>query len=126
MPIQMQEDGDRPVQTIQVTGTLVRADYGEFVPEFEQRVRERGKLLILFDITGLKGWEMGAMWDELKFDYKHFSDIERVAVLGDKKWEHWMTAFCAPFTKAVMRYFDCSELETAKAWLSLESSNVAP
>ncbi len=36
---------------------------------------------------------------------KQSSDIERVAVVGDKKWEKEMVVACQPFTKAKIRYF---------------------
>jgi phosphoketolase len=44
----------------------------------------------LFELTGFHGWEAGALWDEIKLDIRHFADIERLAVVGDKKWEHGM------------------------------------
>ena len=40
---------------------------------------------VLFDMTDFEGWESGAMWEEIKFDLRHFADIERLAVVGDTK-----------------------------------------
>ncbi len=48
---------------------------------------------------------------------KHFKDIERIAMVGDKKWEQWMAAFCRPFTSAKIRYFDQSEADSAHQWI---------
>ena len=39
-------------------------------------------------MTGFQGWDAGAAWEDLKFDLKHFGDIERLAMVGDKKWQH--------------------------------------
>ena len=72
---------------VHVTGKLVKADYEQFVPEFERLVRLRGKLRVLFDMTGLHGWTAGAFWEDTKFATHHFSDIERLAVVGEKKWQ---------------------------------------
>jgi hypothetical protein len=55
------------------------------------------------------GWDAGALWEDAKFDLKHFADIERLAFVGEKKWEKGMAQFCRPFTKATIRYFDRSE-----------------
>ncbi len=64
------------------------------------------------------GWTAGALWQDIKFDLKHFRDIERLALIGEKAWEHGMTAFCKPFTTATVRYFDrSSEVEQAEAWI---------
>ena len=37
-------------------------------------------------MTGLHGWDAGALWEDIKFDIKHFADIERLAMVGEKKW----------------------------------------
>ena len=63
------------------------------------------------------GWEGAAMWDDIKFDMKHFSDIDRLALVGDKKWEKGMSVFCGPFTTAKVRYFDNTAIAEARAWV---------
>ncbi len=88
MPIQLNEENGGKFLVVHVTGTLVKADYGPFVSEFERLLRLHGKLRVLFDMTGLHGWDAGAAWEDLKFDLKHFADIERLAMVGDKKWQH--------------------------------------
>jgi hypothetical protein len=87
------------------------------VSEFERLHRLHGKLDVLFDMTGLQGWDAGAAWEDLKFDIKHFSDIERLAMIGDKKWEQGMAAFFKPFTRATTRYFDEDDAVAARRWL---------
>lgn len=84
----------------------LKAGYEHFVPEFERLVRQHGKLRVLFEMTGFHGWEIGALWEDIKFDIKHFADIERLATVGEKKWQRGMATFCKPFTKATIRYFD--------------------
>jgi hypothetical protein len=61
------------------------------------------------------------MWEDLKFDLKHWKDIERLAIVGDKKWEKGMAAFCKPFTKAQIRYFDAAQVAEAREWLESEA-----
>jgi hypothetical protein len=48
---------------------------------------------------------------------KHFGDIERLAMVGETKWQHGMATFCKPFTKATIRYFDHAEAGAARKWL---------
>ncbi|MCK4846227.1 MAG: STAS/SEC14 domain-containing protein, partial [Deltaproteobacteria bacterium] len=48
---------------------------------------------------------------------KHHGDLERMALVGEKKWEKWMASFTKPFTKAEVRYFDASEVDQAWEWL---------
>jgi hypothetical protein len=67
-------------------------------------------------MAGFHGWTTGALWEDIKFDVKHFSDIERVAMVGEKKWQKGMSEFCRPFTTAKIRYFDHSEANAAREW----------
>ena len=67
MPIQLNEENGGKILVVHVSGKLVKADYEHFVPEFERLVRQHGKLRVLFDMTGLHGWEAGAAWEDIKF-----------------------------------------------------------
>ena len=87
MAIQLNEENGGKILAVHVSGKLAKADYGHFVPEFERLVRQHGKLSVLFDMTGFHGWEAGALWEDIKFDVKHFADIERLAMVGEKKWQ---------------------------------------
>jgi hypothetical protein len=44
--------------------------------------------------------------------------VERIALVGDKKWEGWMAKVCEPFTAATVKYFGAGELDSAWAWAS--------
>jgi hypothetical protein len=69
-------------------------------------------------MTDFHGWEGSALRDDINFDIEHFSDIERLAVVGDKKWEKVMSVFCKPFTTAMIRYFDCAGTAKTREWLA--------
>jgi hypothetical protein len=101
---------------VRVSGKLSHDDYQQFVPTFERLVQQHGKIRVLFEMTDFHGWEAAALWDDIKFDLKHFSDIERLAMVGEKTWEKGMSVFCRPFTSATIRFFD--DVEQARAWLS--------
>jgi len=118
MPIEFEDEDEGTLLAIQVRGKLTHADYAYFAPEFERLVELNGKLCVLFDLKGFQGWESGALWEGIKFDVKHFADIERIAIIGETKWEHGMATFCKPFTKAKVRYFDRTQTATARLWLT--------
>jgi SpoIIAA-like len=117
MPIHLNEENDGRNLVVHVSGKLTTPDYEIFVPEFERLVRQHGKLRVLFDMVGFLGWEAGALWEEIKFDVKHFADIERIAAVGDRKWQHGLTTFFKPFTAATTRYFDQADAAEARKWL---------
>jgi hypothetical protein len=118
MPIHINEPGAGNFLDVHVSGILSQADYKQFVPEFERLVRQHGKLHVLFDMTGFHGLEAAAVWEEIKFDAKHLAGIERLAMVGDKQWQHVMVMICTPFTKATTRYFDHTDIAGARKWLA--------
>jgi len=118
MTIQLNEDNGGKILEVYVSGKLAKEDYERFVPEFERLLLQYGKLRVLFDMTAFHGWEARALWEDIKFDSKHFADIERLAMVGETKWQHAMATFCKPFTMAKIRYFDHADGEEARKWLS--------
>jgi hypothetical protein len=108
---------DGKVIEVTVSGKLTKDSYETFVPTTEEAIRKHGKIRILFIMHDFHGWDLGAMWEDFKFDLKHFSHIERLAIVGETKWEKGMSLFCRPFTTASIKYFDQADLEQAREWV---------
>lgn len=122
MSVRMEEAKGGQVLEAHLEGTLVTDDYARFVPEFERLLEQHGKLRVLVVMHDFHGWKIGALWEDIKFDVKHFRDIERIAIVGEKKWQQWMSAFCRPFTTAKVRYFDFDQVEAARKWIGEEQT----
>ncbi len=116
MAIEISEPEAGIVQ-VKVTGKLSEEDYNRFVPELERLIKQHGKISVLFQMHDFHGWQAGALWEDLKFDLKHFADIDRLAMVGEKKWQKGMSNFCRPFTTAKIRYFDNAAADAALTWL---------
>src|SRR4029079_16700361 len=84
MAITLTENNGGKVLEVQVNGKLTHVDYQQFAPRFEAMLKLHGKLSVLFEMVDFHGWEAAALWDDIKFDVKHFSDIKRLAMVGDK------------------------------------------
>ncbi|TWT30376.1 hypothetical protein KOR34_49350 [Posidoniimonas corsicana] len=117
MSLELIESATGNLVEIQASGKLNKEAYEIFVPEIEQRIKEHGKIRVLFIMNDFHGWDAGAMWEDFKFDLKHFKDIERLAIVGETKWEKGMSVFCRPFTTASIKYFDHAEVDAARAWI---------
>ena len=117
MPLNFQEFADGKILVVRASGKVSKADYEDFVPETERLIKQFGKIRVLFEMQDFHGWDMGGVWEDMKFDLKHFNDIERLAVVGEKAWEQGMTLFCRPFTTATIQYFDRSRIEEALIWI---------
>lgn len=106
------------VMTVHVTGKLEKSDYETFMPVAEEMIAQHGKIRILFIMHDFHGWTTSAAWQDLKFAWKHFRDIEKLGIVGETKWEKGMAFFCKPFTLAKTRYFDIKDLDQAREWIA--------
>lgn len=100
-----------------LSGKLHDADYQHFVPAVDAAVAAHGKVRLLAQFHDFHGWDMHALWDDIKFSTTHCTKIDRIALVGEKSWEKWMAAVCKPFTMAKVQSFDASEIDKAWAWL---------
>ncbi|HTQ40402.1 MAG TPA: STAS/SEC14 domain-containing protein [Pirellulales bacterium] len=102
---------------VDLSDKLTKEDYGHFLPAVEAAIQRHGKIRMLVVMRDFHGWTAGALWEDIKFDFRHFRDIERLALVGQNRWEAGMAVFCKPFTTAKIKYFDLTAIEEAKQWI---------
>jgi hypothetical protein len=117
MSVELHAEPGTNILTITLSGKLTTADYASFVPEVERLIEEHGKIRMVWRLKDFHGWTMGAMWEDIKFDWRHFADIQRLALIGDKRWNAGMATFCKPFTRATIRHFDVADAAKATEWI---------
>jgi len=110
------EPANNLIETIAI-GHLDASDYEKLVPMLEDKIRENGKVRWYFGIEGLEGWTPGAAWQDLKLGFQHAHDFERIAVVGEKHWQEWLTKLMKPFVSAEVRYFDKKDQAYAQEWI---------
>ena len=117
-PIEVSTENGGKLLVIRLSGKLHKKDYRHFVPIIENAVRKEGKVRMLVEMHNFHGWDAGGLWEDLKFDVKHFNDIERLAIVGESRWENLMASFCTPFTTATIRYFPSDKSAEARKWIT--------
>lgn len=120
MNFEVTELAEGRIIEVQLSGKLTKEAYEHFVPLTEERIKQFGKVRMLVIMHDFHGWDAGALWEDIKFDVKHFNDIERLAIVGESKWENGMTVFCRPFTTAKIKYFDHTEIDAARQWIEAD------
>ena len=101
-----------------MSGKLHDEDYKKFVPAIDAAVAKQGKVRLLAQFHDFHGWDLHALWDDIKFSTTHCTKIDRIALVGEKTWEKWMAKVCKPFTMAKIQYFDAADIEKAWKWLA--------
>jgi hypothetical protein len=117
MSVELHEEAGGKILILTLSGKLTKEDYATFTPEVDRVVKEHGKVRMLVRMSDFHGWTLGAVWEDVKFDLFHFTHIERLALVGDKRWEAGMAVFCKPFTTAKVEYFDESKADEAGTWI---------
>ena len=117
MTVVLSEEADGKIVIVKLSQKLTKEDYGHFVPELNRLVKQHGKIRLLVEMHDFHGWTVAAVWEDIKFDMAHFKDIERLALVGETKWEAGMATFCKPFTSAKVQYFDVSKAKEALDWI---------
>ena len=115
--IQLEKSPVGNIVTLKFKGKVSKADYDEFVPLIENLMKGDAKIRLLVELHDFEGWTAGAMREDTKFAARHFNDIERLAIVGEARWERGMVAFIKPFTMATVKYFDMQDANRARQWI---------
>jgi hypothetical protein len=115
--VQIAKENDGKLLVVKLTGKLQKSDYLHFVPMVNEAVARDGKIRVLVELHDFHGWSAGAIWEDIKFDLKNFNQIERLAIVGETRWEHGMAAFCWAFTSAKIQYFTHDQAREARKWI---------
>ena len=107
------------VHRITLSGLLTWAEFQTFLTQVETgNVFASGKVRILIQLENFAGWEPGDQWGDVSFFFRHDQDIERIAVVGEPRWQDEMQVFLfADYRQAEARFFAETDLELARAWL---------
>lgn len=99
---------------IRASGKLTHEDYQDFLPQLEAEIQRQGQVSVLFELDNFSGWTLDAAKDDFKFGLQSREALERIAIVGDKSWERWMTLMMKPFVPSdKVAYFQRSSLQVA-------------
>lgn len=110
---------------LRAVGVIKRSDYAELTSLCENLIAQDGSINILFDLAEFEFEEPVAWGADFHLGHEFHDKIERMAIVGDKRWEKWMTAFCQPFYAKEAQYFHTADRAAAWDWLREEKSQAA-
>lgn len=112
-------DASRGVLTIRIAGELTQAELAAVQRQAGETLRRDGKMGILILTENFRGWGPGGdAWGDLSFQEQHDPLIDKLAIVGDQKWEDLALIFVAKgLRRFPVEYFSPAELTRARAWL---------
>lgn len=108
-----------PCIQVRLLGDLDPEAYKQAEGDLDARIREREGFRLLLDLTEFTGWQgVSAMAAHFSLAREHAPLPDRVAVLGNKTWQHMAQRLMGRFLNAETRFFDEADSAIAKDWLS--------
>jgi hypothetical protein len=102
---------------LKAAGKLTDADYKDMMPRLEAVIAEHGGLRVYVDLTEFDGWDWRAAWDDVAFGIKHWSEISKIALIGDAAWETLATRIADKIMPADVRNFAADGAGEALDWI---------
>jgi len=116
---ELDEPNENRVLKITASEQLTLDDYEQMLPELEKMFSRHDDLRFYIDLNNVSGIEMGALWEDIKFDYEHRHQFGKIAIVGDKKWQQWATTISAPFFDSKIKFFDKQQSNEAWNWVNI-------
>jgi len=105
--------------TVMISGKLTHPELAALQKATGEILKEQGKTRLLVLTDAFEGWERGGAWGDLSFSINFDAQIEKMAIVGDKKWEDLALLFASKGLRSFpIEYFLPAEIAKARAWLA--------
>ena len=108
---------EREYLEMKLQGKLHHRDYEVMIPVVERAIEAAGEkeLDLLVDMRDFEGWSFEAALDDLRFGLKIKDKFQKIAVVGNKKWEEISVDLFRHLSKGEMRFFE--SMDEARNWI---------
>jgi hypothetical protein len=110
------DDTENGIVRVAFIGEIQPTDYEVSTPAFEKIIKTRKPLRLLLDWTRLSGWNQKSESQAFFFRIRYRGDIERIAIIGERKWRSAATDF-ETIVDAEIRLYDTRNEDEAMRWL---------
>ena len=111
-----QEEGN--LRVLRITGLLRKSEMDAALAAEARKWGPGARIKALVLAEDFEGFERGADWGDITFLVKHDHQIEKIAIVADKKWESDALTFAgAGFRQGQVRFFPQNQLAQARAWV---------
>lgn len=118
MSASLEQHPDR-LLVLRIGGKLKKSELDAVQSQFVKALAGGSPVKLLVVLESFTGWERGDDWGDTDFFFSHRDDFEKIAVVGNLRWEAEVLAFMgAGFRKGPVKFFlETGETE-ARAWLA--------
>lgn len=117
MSANLEQHPDR-LLVLRVGGELKKSELDAVQSEFVRMI-VAGPVKLLVLLEDFTGWERTEDWGDTDFFFSHRNDFEKIAVVGDARWESQVLAFTgAGLRQGPVKFFRETAESEARAWLA--------
>ena len=107
------------VITFKVSGHLRQSELAGVQKAATQVIQQQGKVRFLVLVETFAGIDNAGNWGDVSFQTDCDPFIEKIAIVGDKRWEDVALLFTAKGIRRVpIEYFQPADLANARTWLA--------
>ena len=116
--IGLSQHEDKVFFELKIIGKLTHEDYELITPMLDSAVQgiKQPKINALINALEFEGWELRAAWDDFKLGVKHGREFQKIAIVGNKKWQEYSAKIGSWFISGEAKYFE--DLISAQDWLN--------
>ncbi|MCK4971597.1 MAG: STAS/SEC14 domain-containing protein [Thermoplasmata archaeon] len=100
-----------------IVGKIRKEDFEAFLPQVRALVDQFGSIRLLLDLSDYDGIELKAWFSDAKFGKEFHKDLEKMAIVGDKRWNKWITSLSRSALSGQAKFFNEIDIESAWMWL---------
>lgn len=117
MPAQIDYESN-DICVLRMSGLLKQSEFVASQKSLAATIDRGSKPRLLAILDNFAGWERGVDWNDLDFLLSHSGEIDKIAIVGEQRWEVRALAFAgAGVRRAPVKFFELGELAQARAWL---------
>lgn len=106
---------EKDLLNVHIYSDMTLQDFSEFEAAVTDELKRYDHVNLLLDLSSMTGFSIDVALEELRFNKRHASDYQRIAVVTDSQWMAWVSWLAAAFVTAEVRQFD--DVESAHTWL---------
>ena len=103
---------------VTLSGVLIASDLEAVQEAAKALIKTQGRINLMAILQNFQGFAAGVDWGNLAFYAQYGDQIERMAIVGDTRWEAEAFMFTGKGARRTeVEFFPVTELAQAQAWL---------
>ena len=110
------DDTENGIVRVACVGEIQPTDYEVLDPILQKMIEARQPIRLLLDWTRFLGWSQESESQKFWFRIRHRGEMDRIAVVGERKWHSAVTEVDT-IVDAEVRLYDTRSEDEAVRWL---------